>query len=90
MRGSIGFNELQKMPIKQYIILKKAVDIESIIQRRVNLQDINRAFHDPAPLMKQLEKELMTLLHGSKKKANNMINWKKDADWELQLSKFKV
>ena len=90
MQGAIGFNELQKMPIRQYVILKKAVDIESIVQRRVALQDRNRAFHDPAPLMKQLEKEFTTLLHGSEKKAENTVNWGKDKDWKSQLSKFQM
>jgi hypothetical protein len=78
------------MPLKQYMILKRAVEIESIAQRRLNLYDFNRAFNDPKPLFQQLEKELMTLLHGKNKPLSNTVNWNKDPDWKSQLKKFQV
>jgi hypothetical protein len=75
------------------MILKRAVEIEAISLRRIHLQDHNRAFHDPKPLMTQLEKELQTLLHKSKsedEKAQSIVNWNKDQDWKSQLRKFQV
>lgn len=78
------------MPLRQYIVLKRAVSIESIASRRVHIQDVNRAFHDPTPLMKQLEKDLLSLLHKSDKESVGAVNWGKDKDWKSQLSKYKV
>ena len=77
------------MPLNKYIVLKKAVNIEAIVSRRTNIQDVNRAFHDPVPLMKQLEKEMLTLLHG-KNNRSNTVSWGKDKDWKSQLSKFQI
>lgn len=73
------------------MILKRAVEIEAISLRRTHLQDHNRAFHDPKPLMTQLEKELQTLLHKSEdEKAQSTVSWNKDKDWKSQLRKFQV
>ena len=77
------------MPLKQYVVLKKAVEVESIAKRRVYILDVNRAFHDPKPLMVQLEKELLTLLHKDKKEQST-VNWGKDPDWKSKLSHYKV
>lgn len=75
--------------MNQYIVLKRAVDIESVVSRRLRIYDTNRAFHDPTPLFKQLEKEMLTLLHGDEKKSN-AVDWGKDQDWKSQLSKFQI
>lgn len=80
------------MPLKQYIILKRAVEIEAIVSRRLKIYDLNRAFHGPEQLFRQLEKEMLTLLHGSSDKAKMVsnISWKKDSDWKSRLQKFRV
>jgi len=79
------------MPLKQYIVLKKAVEIESIASRMTNLYDRNRAFADAKPLMEQLQKEHLSLLHGSNKcGGSNSVSWDKDPDWKSQLMKVKA
>lgn len=79
------------MPLKQYILLKRAVEIESIAQRRIDLYDRNRAFADAKPLMEQLQKELLSLLHKDEKNVSaNGISWDKDPDWKSQLMKIKT
>lgn len=79
------------MPLRQYTVLKRAVEIESIASRKINLQDANRAFHDPKPLMDQLNKEHLSLLHKYKDDAQiNTVNWGKDSDWKSKLKKFQV
>ena len=80
------------MPLRQYVVLKKAVELEAINQRRIQLYDINRAFHDPKPLFQQLEKEeqkLLLTLKGNKKETNT-ISWDKDPDWQTKAMKYKV
>lgn len=72
------------------MVLKKAVDIEAIASRRQFIYDVNRANHDAKPLMDQLEKELMTLLHGNDKGKSSNISWGKDSNWKSQLSKFQI
>lgn len=78
------------MPLKQYTLLKRAVNIESIAQRRLDIYDMNRAYHDPKALFQQLEKEMMTLLHGKNKDKVVSVDWSKDSDWKSQLEKFQV
>ena len=79
------------MPLRQYTVLKKAVEIESIASRKTYLQDTNRAFHDPKPLMNQLNKEQLSLLHKYKDDAQiNNVNWGKDSDWKSKLKKFQI
>lgn len=52
---------------------------------------MNRAYHDPKALFQQLEKEMMTLLHGKGKAgAASTVDWGKDSDWKSQLKKFQV
>jgi hypothetical protein len=76
------------MPLNQYIVLKKAVEIDAIVSRRQFIYDVNRANHDAKPVMDQLEKELMTLLHGKKKTSS--VSWAKNDSWKTQLSKYQI
>lgn len=78
------------MPLNQYIVLKRAVDIESIASRRLKVYDTNRAYHDAKPLMEQLEKDMLTLLHGNENTKSNAVDWGKDNNWKSQLTKFQM
>jgi hypothetical protein len=78
------------MPLKQYLVLKKAVEIESIASRMTNLYDRNRAFADAKPLMEQLQKEHLSLLHNNKSGVSNGVSWDKDPNWKSQLMKLQA
>lgn len=71
------------MPLRQYMLLKKAVEIESLIQRKIRIQDINHAFNNPKSLLKQLEQDLEKLIGSDAKK--NTISWGKDSNWKSKL-----
>ena len=78
------------MPLKQYVILRKAVEIESFAQRKLFIYDVNRAFNDPGPIFKSLDKQIETLLQNSKEKSSGGISWEKDSDWKSRLEKFQI
>lgn len=46
------------MPLRKYKLLRKAVEIEQLKERRRNLYDINRAHNDAKPLYDRLTKEI--------------------------------
>lgn len=81
------------MPLRQYVVLKKAIDFETLNQRRTYIYDTNRAFHDPKPLFQQLEKEeqkLLSTLKRNKKETSNTISWGKDPDWQIKAMKYQA
>lgn len=91
MRGSISFDQLRQMPLNQYSILKKAVEIEILIERRMKIYDLNRAFHSPEDLFKQLEVELSKMLKETGvSKSTGTVDWGKDPDWMSKLKKIKI
>lgn len=90
LRGAVSFNELINMPVKKYLLLKRACEIESLSTRHTAIYDFNRAFNDPKPLLDQLQKEIDKRLAFSKKMKSASISWKKDPDWKQKLSAIKV
>jgi hypothetical protein len=91
MRGAVTFNELINMPVKKYLILKRACEIESTASRISRIYDFNRGFNDPKPLLNQLNKELDQYLSKNVKGGKPSIDWKqKDPDWQSKLNALRV
>ena len=91
MRGAVTFNELQKMPVRKYVILRRACEIESTVSRIARIYDINRGFNNPKPLLEQLNKELNQYLNQNVKGGKPSIDWKKkDPDWQSKLNALRV
>lgn len=89
MGGSIGFYELQNMPLNQYLILKRAVEIESLSERINKVYDLNRSFHDAEPLFKQLKNEKEALLPKENSNSNN-ISWESNDNWQSKLNRSRI
>jgi hypothetical protein len=86
MNGAITMSELEKMPVKKYAVLKRAVDLEQYDCRLRNVYDSNRAFHDAEPLFKKLNEEYeklckKPLFRSEQESSGNVpgfVNWDSD------------
>lgn len=75
------------MPIKKYLILRKAAEIEEIMRRMTMISDINAAFSGREDYIKKLRENYHkaigdTILHQS-------LQQKADKDWKERLKKYK-
>lgn len=75
------------MPLRQYMIFKRASEIEHLSDRINNILDISYAFNGPQKLIDDLNKRRNELISGDSKKNN--INWKSDSNWQSKLLRYK-
>jgi hypothetical protein len=63
------------MPLKQYRVLKKAVDIAEIERRKIYIHDTALAFSDPQKGVLDLDETLRQITKGK-----SIIIWESDSD----------
>jgi hypothetical protein len=73
--GAVNLKELIKMPAKQYVSLKKAVDINEFERRKVYIHDTAMAFSEPQKGIAEINKSLNELTKGK-----SLIVWDADSN----------
>lgn len=81
-KGGITFQDLSKMSLRQYIITKKAAEINEIEDRLQTISDINAAFSGNNERINQLQK-----LHGILV-GHTGIKWHKDTDAKQRMMRW--
>jgi hypothetical protein len=72
------------MPYREYIVLRRAAEINIIEDRISNIIDISAAFSNPKERVESLQKELASLRSNSTTSTD-----KPTKNWQAQLSRFK-
>lgn len=71
--GAISLDELLKMPLKQYVALRKAIEIVELEKRKTYVLDTSMAFSDPNKIIKGIDDQLREL-----NKRSSKVSWNSD------------
>jgi hypothetical protein len=74
LKGAISLKELLQMPVKQYMALRKAIDLVTFENRIVYIHDTSMSFSDPKKAITQIEMSIKELV----KRDKSNISWKSD------------
>jgi hypothetical protein len=78
------------MPFDKYLIIKKAAEIDELMNRLNLITDINAAFSGGKEHVKQLESKLNVLLSIGPSDSDPILHLNpKDPNWKTKLLKYK-
>jgi hypothetical protein len=90
----MSLDQIRKLPAKQYKALKRAVEYQQLLERRLTIMDNARAFNGAADLLKQLEADITKIISSLEKdsstpETSGIISWESGPDTKSKISHFK-